>query len=112
MHVRASFRSFLYAICLMASLIFAVLAPVSPVLAQTTATQGIDTGLQVAQQTGLSGTDPRVIIARVIQSALGFLGVVALVLVLYGGYLWMTAGGNEVQVDSAKTLLRNALIGL
>ncbi|MBI4139136.1 hypothetical protein HY479_03230, partial [Candidatus Uhrbacteria bacterium] len=31
---------------------------------------------------------------------------------LYGGFLWMTAGGSEEGVTKAKTMIRNAIIGL
>lgn len=77
-----------------------------PALAQ------VDVGLQSAGQIGLSSGDPRVIAARIIQGALGFLGIVALGLLLYAGYLWMTAAGNEEQVARAKDIMRNGAIGL
>ncbi|HEX9664618.1 MAG TPA: pilin [Patescibacteria group bacterium] len=51
-------------------------------------------------------------VGDIIQVFLGFLGTIALILVLYGGFMWMTAGGNEEKVTKAKTLLRNAVIGL
>lgn len=74
--------------------------------------QAVDVGLQAAEEVGLSGSDPRLIVARVIQVALGFLGTLALGLLLYAGFLWMTSAGNEEQVGSAKNILRNGLIGL
>jgi TRAP-type C4-dicarboxylate transport system permease small subunit len=40
-------------------------------------------------------------IGTVIQSALSFLGVVFLILMIYGGFLWMTAQGNEFMDDRA-----------
>ena len=42
----------------------------------------------------LSAADPRLIAARIIRVALGFLGIVVLTLIIYGGFLWMTAAGN------------------
>lgn len=57
-------------------------------------------------------TGPEEMIAAVIQTALSFLGVVFLLLIIYGGYLWMTARGNETQVEKAKNLLMAAVIGL
>jgi len=33
-------------------------------------------------------------------------------LVIYGGFLWMTARGNEQQVTKAKDLIISAVIGL
>ena len=61
---------------------------------------------------GESGSDPRVLIARIIQIALSFLGLIALVLILYAGFLWMSSSGNEDKIDKAKSILKNALIGL
>jgi len=72
---------------------------------------------QIAEVPGLAGlalptTDPRIIVAKIIRVALGFLGMVALVLILYGGYLWMTSAGNEETIAKAKKVLINATIGL
>jgi cysteine-rich repeat protein len=73
----------------------------------------VDAGLkQVGDTVGLSATDPRTIAVRIINVSLGFLGMILLVLVLYAGFLWMTAGGNPDQVEKAKRYLRNAVIGL
>ncbi|MEK9152326.1 MAG: hypothetical protein AAB692_03080, partial [Patescibacteria group bacterium] len=43
---------------------------------------------------------------------LGLLGTVFVVLMIYAGYLYMTAQGNEEQVEKAKGLIKNAVIGL
>ena len=51
-------------------------------------------------------------IARIIRALLTFLGMILLVLILYGGFLWMTAGGNEENVKKARQILTNAFIGL
>lgn len=99
-------------IIIFAGFIIAALLVSSLVLHEPAFAQTVDVGLEQAESVGLSGSDPRVIIARVIQVALGFLGIVALGLLLYAGYLWMTAAGNDDQVNTAKTLLRNGLIGL
>lgn len=72
-----------------------------------------DLGLQpIGEELGMPATDIRVIAARIIRTALGFLGIVALVLILYGGFVWMTAGGNEENIQKAKKILVNAAIGL
>ncbi|MCD4762301.1 hypothetical protein K8R32_05075 [bacterium] len=57
-------------------------------------------------------TDMETIVAIVIKSILGLLGVIFLVLMIYGGFLWMTAKGNEQQVEKAKNLISAAIIGL
>ncbi len=86
-----------------------------PAKAQSVAdpNSGLQTGVQIIEQPlGLPATDIRLVIARIVRVALGLLGIIALILVLYGGFLWMTAGGNEEQIDTAKKFLINTAIGL
>ena len=52
------------------------------------------------------------IIGSMISVVLGFLGIFLLVLILYAGWLWMSAGGESKQVDKAKDYIKNAVIGL
>ena len=51
-------------------------------------------------------------VGRIINACLGVLGIVLIVLVLYGGFLWMTAAGNEERITKAKKIFGNAIIGL
>ncbi|MFA5413286.1 MAG: Ig-like domain-containing protein [Patescibacteria group bacterium] len=67
---------------------------------------------EVGNEIALVDGDPRVIAARIIRVVLGFLGVVALGIVLYGGFVWMTSAGNEEKIATAKKILTNGLIGL
>jgi len=57
-------------------------------------------------------TDVRITVFHIIRLFLGFLGMIFIVLVVYAGWLWMTAGGNEERVTQAKDLIKNATIGL
>lgn len=59
-----------------------------------------------------SSRDPFALVNRIIGIALGFIGTILLVLMVRAGFLWMTAAGNEDQVSTAKTSIRNAVIGL
>jgi len=43
---------------------------------------------------------------------LGFLGMIFLVFTVYAGFLWMTAQGSEDQINKAKGILKNSIIGL
>jgi len=61
---------------------------------------------------GLSAADPRVIAAKVINVFLGLLAVIFLGLTVYAGFLWMTSGGEAAGAEKARTMLRNAVIGL
>lgn len=60
----------------------------------------------------LSTTDPRAVVGRIINVILGFLGVIAVAIILLGGFKWMTGGGNEDKVGEAKKLLGAGVIGL
>ncbi len=65
-----------------------------------------------ANDTGLGARDPRAIVASVIRIILGFLGIVAVIIILLGGFKWMTAGGNEDKVAEARKLIVSGIIGL
>lgn len=62
--------------------------------------------------TGLGEADLESTIGNIINVVLGFLGIVAVVIVLFGGFKWMTAGGNDEKVAEAKKLLVAGVIGL
>ena len=62
--------------------------------------------------TGLGQGDLNDTIGSLIRAALGFLGVIAVVIILFGGFKWMTAGGNEEKVGEAKKLIIAGIIGL
>ena len=51
-------------------------------------------------------------VGRIIRQILGFVSVIMIIIVIWAGYLWVTAGGNDDQVKTAKTYIRNAVIGL
>jgi len=79
----------------------------------TLAASAPDVGLNYAEGTGLSNTqDIRVTIANIIRIILGFLGIIAVGLIMYAGWLWMTSEGNEEKIEQAKKILQNAIIGL
>ena len=69
-------------------------------------------GLDYATIAGYGTQDLRVVIARTISAVLGFLGIIVIVVVIWGGFRWMTAGGNEEKVKSAKGILIAGTIGL
>ncbi len=76
------------------------------------AQSAVDFGLGYGSSIGLGTQDIRVTIARIIKIALGVLGIIATLIIIYGGYVWMTAAGNEQKVSTAKKILINGVIGL
>jgi len=69
-------------------------------------------GLENAAGIGLAQTDLRIAIINIIRFILGFLGLAAVIIILYGGYLWLTADGNPNKIEKAKKTLISAVIGL
>jgi len=61
---------------------------------------------------GLGNRDPRATAGSVIAVLMGFLGIIAVVIILLGGFKWMTAGGDESKVEEAKKLMTAGVIGL
>lgn len=61
---------------------------------------------------GVGNKDPRDIFTSVINLAMGFLGLIAVSLILFGGFKWMTAQGNDKQTEDAVKIIRNGVIGL
>ncbi len=68
----------------------------------------------VGEQISVSSQTPdlRVTVVRIINIFLGFLGIVAVCIVLYGGYLYMTSRGDDEKIGTAKKILVNGSIGL
>jgi len=62
---------------------------------------------------GAAGSgDLAAIVGNLIGQALTLVGVLLLGLMLYGGILWMTAGGDKGKVEKATSVIKNAVIGL
>lgn len=64
-------------------------------------------GYQVGSEATIEDT-----IAAVINVLFSFLGVIFLLLMIYGGYSWMMARGNEQEVEKAQGTIKAAVIGL
>ena len=73
-------------------------------LAQNTANEA---GFGRATNTTLAET-----IGGIVKTALSFVGIIFTVLMVYAGYLWMTARGEDAQIDKAKKIISSSVIGL
>ncbi|BFD25347.1 MAG: pilin [Candidatus Parcubacteria bacterium] len=51
-------------------------------------------------------------LGQVLTVIFSILGLIFFVLIIYAGFLWMTAQGNDSKVGEAKKVLTNAIIGL
>lgn len=81
-----------------------------PVFAQLSAT--VNQGLNYATIVGWGTQDLRTTIMLIVNILMGFLGIIAVLIVLFGGFKWMTAQGNEEQVGEAKKMIIAGIVGL
>jgi len=61
---------------------------------------------------GLGSADLKQTVLNIITFVLGLLGLIAVIMILYGGFTWLTAGGNEDKIGSAKKIISAAIVGL
>lgn len=52
------------------------------------------------------------VVGTIIKTVLGLLAIIFIVLLVYAGFQWMTAEGNEEKVTKAKDTIVRAIIGL
>lgn len=110
------YKKFLVLTCLVLGL-FLVL-PMAKARTKTTAQKSALNGLNTTA--GLYGgqdafggiKEPAQIIGIVIGVALSFIGVVFFALLVYGGFNWMIARGNEEEVKKSIDLIQQAVFGL
>ena len=95
------------------ALISAIIFPCF-IIGLTALAQGPNLGFQYANSLDLPGSneDPRDVAVNIVRYLMTFLGIIAVVVILFGGFKWMTAGGNEDRVAEAKKLIVAGIIGL
>ena len=86
----------------------AVAAFALPAMAQPDLGLNYATNLGLATQNG----DVRDTAVDIVKYLMTFLGIIAVVIILIGGFRWMTAGGNEDRIASAKKTITAGAIGL
>ncbi len=86
-------------------------APMSGVLNQLENT-GVAAGVAQKGSSAQAAQQLPTIAGNIIKNVLGLLGIVLVLLIIYAGFLWMTAAGNEEKVTKAKKILTGAVIGM
>ena len=91
----------------------ALIAFITPLAARA---QDLGSGLlkDTAEKTAgyRGGVEIEQVVGTVISIMLSIIGVVFLVLIVYGGYIWMIARGDESKVEKAKDTISRSIIGL
>lgn len=72
---------------------------------------GQGAGLATACGSGGATACIATMVGRILNVIFGFIGIVLLGYIVYGGFSWMTAGGLK-EVEQAKGVIRNAVIGV
>ena len=69
---------------------------------------------ETARKGGIAITDkgPATVAGIIVGYVLAFVGVIFFGLMLYGGFLWMTARGNEEDVKKAVEIIKSAILGM
>ena len=104
-------KQMLILVCLVGILVmpyFVFAGPLST-LNEVATGQGNTAGAYAKQS---ESTKLTTIISTVINTILSFLGAIFMVLMIYGGFAWMTAGGDEEKVKKAQATIQRAIIGL
>jgi membrane glycosyltransferase len=66
----------------------------------------------IGSQIGLGDADLKTTVLNIIRWLLGFMTLIAVAFIIWGGFTWLTAGGNEDKVEKAKQIITAAVIGL
>jgi hypothetical protein len=81
----------------------------SPMIALAATSYSIE---NIGASVGLGTSDLKQTVVNIIQWVLGILALVAVVMIILGGFQWMTAAGNEEKIEKAKKVISAAVIGL
>lgn len=80
-----------------------------------TAAECVRAGLGTTASTAGLGTEATPlaeIVGNIIYAALSLTGVIFVILIIYGGFIWMQARGNQEDVTKAKKIIESAIIGV
>lgn len=67
---------------------------------------------QAASELGGGETSFRQIVLTIVNFVLGFLAILAVVMIIYGGFLYVSSAGNQEKADQGKQILTYAVIGI
>ncbi len=91
--------------------VFFVAQPEIATAQSSSVTAGLDAAAQVGYGT-TKATPLATLIGRLISTLLSLTGIIFLVLMVYGGVMYMTASGDKDRVQKAKRIITQSLIGL
>lgn len=93
-------------------LIFNFSLIIRPVLAETAQDTALGGLTDTAKETGLQAGNPATTIGAALGVLLSVLGLIMLIIIVYAGVIWMTAGGATENVKRARDMMIEASLGL
>lgn len=72
----------------------------------------LNTGVEYGTYTGLGTKDLREGVMAIVNVIFGFLGILVIVAIVYGGFMMMTSGGNEEKTSEGRKVIGAGVIGL
>lgn len=105
-------KKYLFAFGISLSLIAVTFAPAIVFGAYNPSPIQVDPGGNFQNNSGLGDANPGDVTAGVINWVLGLLALIAIVLAVYAGFLWMLSRGNEEDITKAKDILSGAFFGI
>jgi hypothetical protein len=106
-------KSFLKQVLLVSGLTVITIVAFS-LLTSTAGAQLINPGdvpQNISQATGGEGS-ARALVLNIVNFFLGFLGIIAVIMIIYGGIMYVTAGGDQTKIDNAKKIIMYAIVGI
>ena len=94
------------------ALLFAILVVPSLVSAQGTPEAAFKAGRTKVEYGKATNTDIPTIILKIITFLLTFLAALAVLVIVVAGIMYITSGGDEGKVETAKSWIMYAIIGL
>lgn len=86
---------------------------IHPALADFSNSSGLGPAANTIGYNGIAKVSTIDVIAgNFLPVGIGLIGIVFFILMIYGGYLWLTSEGDEKKVKSAQNLLTAAVIGI
>lgn len=65
----------------------------------------------IASNIGLGSFDPRIVVANLINIAMGFIGIMTVVMIMLAGFKIMLSGGNEDSLSEARKMIWGTFVG-
>ena len=99
----------IFKITFLVFIVFCLLYIISPVQAQILGNEYLT---NFGETAGYGGAPLPQVIGRIVKIVLSLLGLIAVIIMIVGGFVWMTSGGVVDKVTKAKKIISSGLIGL